>query len=54
MSEKTLQLILNMFRFLRNSVNLRTEVVDGKSVIELGEDLALEDDNQMQRTNLGL
>ena len=31
-----------MFEFLRNIIDLRTELVDGMSVTELSEDLALE------------
>lgn len=42
MREKTLRLFFNMFEFLRNIVDLRTELVDGMSVTELSEDLALE------------
>ena len=42
MREKTLRLFFNMFEFLRNIIDLRTELVDGMSVTELSEDLALE------------
>ena len=42
MREKTLRLFFNMFEYLRNIVDLWTELVDGMSVTELSEDLALE------------